>query len=210
MTGMVPIGVLVSGRGSNLGAILDAVDKKFITAGQVKVVISNKPGARALEIAREHKVTTEVLDDAGYPKKSWDYDRKTIETPKSHGVAPATGLIVLAGYFRILTDEFVDMYNMRIMNIHPALLPAFPGLDAQKQAIDHGAKITGCTVHFANKQVDTGPIILQAHVPMADDDTVDSLSERILREEHRIYPEAIRLFTENRLKIEGRRVTLTN
>ena len=210
MTSMVPIGVLVSGRGSNLGAILDAVDKKFITAGLVKVVISNKPRVRALDVAKEHKVTTVVIDDAGYPKKSWDYDRKTIETLKSHGVVPANGLIVLAGYFRILTDEFVDMYNMRIMNIHPALLPAFPGLDAQKQAIDHGAKITGCTVHFADKQVDTGPIILQAHVPIADDDTVDTLSERILREEHRIYPEAIRLFTENRLKIEGRRVTLAN
>ncbi len=210
MTSMVPIGVLVSGRGSNLGAILDAVDRKFITAGKVKVVISNKPRARALEIAREHNVTTVVIDDAGYPKKNWDYDRKTIETLKSHGVTPTNGLIVLAGYFRILTDEFVDMYNMRIMNIHPALLPAFPGLDAQKQALDHGAKITGCTVHFANKQVDTGPIILQAHVPIAEDDTVDTLSERILREEHRIYPEAIRLFTENKLKIEGRRVTLTN
>jgi phosphoribosylglycinamide formyltransferase-1 len=207
---MVPIGVLVSGRGSNLEAILDAVDKKYITKGRVLVVISNRPGVRALEIAEKHHVPVKVIDDDGQPKKSWEYDQHTIKTLQSYGVTPHDGLIVLGGYFRILTDQFIDLFNNRIMNIHPALLPAFPGLDAQKQALENGVKISGCTVHFANKQVDMGPIILQSHVPVQDDDTVASLSERILREEHRIYPEAIRLFTENKLRINGRRVTVTS
>ena len=118
------------------------------------------------------------------------------------------GLVALAGYFRILGSEFVEKYKNRIMNIHPALLPSFPGLEPQKRALEHGVKVSGATVHFAAKDVDSGPIILQAHVPVRDDDTVDTLSERILRQEHRIYPEAIRLFTEGKLKMEGRRVTL--
>ena len=207
---MVPFGVLVSGRGSNLDAILDAVDRKYITKGQVRIVLSNKPGAPALDIAKKHNIPTIVLNDAGHPKRSWDYDQKTIKALQAHGVTPQEGLIILAGYFRILTDQFIDKYPMRIMNIHPALLPAFPGLEAQKQALEHGVKITGCTVHFANKEVDAGPIILQAHVPIRDDDTVETLAARILREEHRIYPEAIRLFTEGKLKITGRRVLITN
>ena len=206
---MVPIGVLVSGRGSNLEAILDAVDEKFITKGEVRVVISNKPGVSALDIAKKHNVPTIVINDDRMPKRSWDYDQKTIKALQAHGVTSEEGLIVLAGYFRILTDEFVDLYNMRIMNVHPALLPAFPGLEPQKHALEHGVKITGCTVHFANKEVDAGPIILQAHIPVRDDDTVDTLSARILREEHRLYPEAIRLFTEDKLKVTGRRVLLS-
>ncbi len=207
---MVPIGVLVSGRGSNLEAILEAVDQKYITNGKVAIVISNIPRVRALEIAEKHRVPTQVIDDTGEPKKSWEYDQKTIETLQLYNVTPQNGLVILAGYFRILTDQFIDLYENRIMNIHPALLPAFPGLEAQKQALQRGVKIAGCTVHFANKEVDAGPIILQAHVPVRDDDTVESLSERILREEHRIYPEAIRLFTENKLKIDGRRVLLAS
>lgn len=207
---MVPIGVLVSGRGSNLEAILDAVDQKYITNGKIAIVISNTPGVRALKIAEEHRVPTQVIEDGGEPKRSWQYDQKTIKMLESYNVTPRDGLVVLAGYFRILTDNFVDLYENRIMNIHPALLPAFPGLEPQKQALERGVKISGCTVHFANKEVDAGPIILQAHVPVRDDDTVESLSERILREEHRIYPEAIRLFTENKLRINGRRVLLAS
>ena len=206
----MPIAVLVSGRGSNLGAILDAVEKKFITNGTVRVVISNKPDAPALEISKKHGVPTEVLNDQGLPKKSWDYDQKTIQLLKQHDVNPGSGLILLAGYFRILSPEFVELFERRILNIHPALLPSFPGLNAQKQALDHGAKITGCTVHFVDKGVDTGPILIQASVPIRDDDTIETLSERILREEHRIYPEAVRLFTDEILTVKDRRVMLSD
>ncbi len=205
---MVPIGVLVSGRGSNLEAILDAVDKKYITKGEVKVVISNKPGVGALEIAKKHRVPTAVLDDKGLPKVDPEYDEKTMATLETYGVNSRDGLVALAGYFRILGLQFVEKYQNRIMNVHPALLPSFSGLEPQKRALEHGVKLSGTTVHFAAKDVDSGPIILQAHVPVRDDDTVDSLSGRILRQEHVIYPEAIRLFTEGKLKIEGRRVTL--
>ena len=205
---MVPIGVLVSGRGSNLEAILDAVDRRYITKGEVRVVVSNKPGVGALEIAKKHGVPTAVLDDKGLPKMDPEYDAKTMATLEAHGVNSREGLVALAGYFRILGSEFVEKYKNRIMNVHPALLPSFPGLGPQKRALEHGVKVSGATVHFAAKDVDSGPIILQAHVPVRDDDTVDTLSDRILRQEHRIYPEAIRLFTEGRLKVEGRRVTL--
>jgi len=205
---LVPIGVLVSGRGSNLEAILDAVDRKYITKGEVRVVVSNKPGVGALEIAKKHGVPTAVLDDKGLPKMDPEYDAKTMATLEAQGVNSREGLVALAGYFRILGSEFVEIYKNRIMNVHPALLPSFPGLEPQKRALEHGVKVSGATVHFAAKDVDSGPIILQAHVPVRDDDTVDTLSERILRQEHRIYPEAIRLFTEGRLKVEGRRVTL--
>ncbi|HEX9196795.1 MAG TPA: phosphoribosylglycinamide formyltransferase [Candidatus Bathyarchaeia archaeon] len=205
---MFPIGVLVSGRGSNLESILDAVDGKYITNGKVSVVVSNKPGVGALEIAKKHGVPTVVLDDKGLPKMDPEYDRKTMTILEAHNVTPKDGLVALAGYFRILSPQFVDHYHDRIMNVHPALLPAFPGLEAQKRALEHGVKVSGATVHFVAKEVDAGPIILQAHVPVRDDDTVETLSERILRQEHRLYPEAIRLFTEDQLKIEGRRVVL--
>ena len=203
---MVPIGVLASGRGSNLNAVLEAVDKHYLTKCEVKIVISNRPNAPALEIARKHHVETITLDDKGVPKKNWDYDQKTVAALQSRGVAPKTGLIVLAGYLRILSEQFVDLYPRRIINVHPALLPSFPGLDAQKQALDHGVKVTGCTVHFVDREVDHGPIILQTPVAIRDDDTVETLSGRILREEHRILPEALRLLTEDQLKLDGRRV----
>jgi phosphoribosylglycinamide formyltransferase-1 len=205
---LVPICVLVSGRGSNLEAILDAVDKHYIAKGQVKLVISNKPSAPALDIAKKYNVPGITIDDQGFPKKSWEYDQKTIATLKTHTVTPKDGLVLLAGYMRILTDHFIDQYRHHVMNVHPALLPSFPGLDAQKQALEYGVKITGCTVHFANTSVDSGPIILQAQVPVREDDTAETLSSRILREEHRIYPEAVRLFTEDKLKVEGRRVII--
>ncbi len=207
---MVSIGILVSGRGSNLEAILDAVDSRYITKGEVKVVISNKPGVHALVIASNHKVPGKVVDDHGFPKKSWEYDQKTIASLKSHGVGPKEGLILLAGYFRILSPEFVTLYERRIMNVHPALLPAYPGLEAQKQALEQGAKVTGCTIHFVDKGVDTGPIILQAPVPVRDDDTVETLSAKLLREEHRLYPEAVRLFTEGKLVVKDRRVLIAS
>ncbi len=207
---MVPIGVLASGRGSNVEAVLEAVDNRYLTKCQVKIVISNRLNATALDVAKKHHVETITLDDKGVPKKNWDYDQKTIAALKSHGVDPKTGLIVLAGYLRILSEEFVDLYPRRIINVHPALLPSFPGLEAQKQALDHGVKVTGCTVHFVDREVDHGPIILQTPVAIRDDDSVETLSGRILREEHRILPEAIRLLTEDQLELEGRRVVFKN
>lgn len=205
---MTPVAVLVSGRGSNLEAILDAVDKRYLTKGHVKIVISNKPGVGALEIAEKHHVPTVVLDDKGLPKMDPEYDKKTMATLEAHGVTPQEGLVALAGYFRIIGPQFVDKYRNRIMNVHPALLPSFPGLEPQKRALEHGVKITGATIHFVANEVDAGPIILQSTVSIRDDDTVETLSERILRQEHRLYPEAIRLFTEGQLKMEGRRVLL--
>ncbi|OLC81410.1 MAG: phosphoribosylglycinamide formyltransferase, partial [Thaumarchaeota archaeon 13_1_40CM_3_50_5] len=162
------------------------------------------------DVAKKHHVETITLDDKGVPKKNWDYDQKTIAALQSRGVAPKTGLIVLAGYLRILSEQFVDLYARRIINVHPALLPSFPGLEAQKQALDHGVKITGCTVHFVDREVDHGPIILQTPVAIRDDDTSETLSGRILREEHRILPEALRLLTEDQLKVDGRRVLFKN
>ena len=206
---MIHIGVLVSGRGSNLEALLDAVDNHYITNGKVKVVLSNKPNSTALDIAEKHSVPGVTVDDHGFPKKSLEYDQRVIAALKSHAVTPKEGLVLLAGYMRIVSDPFIDEYHNRIMNVHPVLLPSFPGLEAQRQALDHGVKVAGCTVHFAEKTVDAGPIILQAHVPVREDDTVESLSSRILREEHRIYPEAVRLFTEDKLRVEGRRVVIT-
>jgi len=207
---MVPIGILASGRGSNLDSILDAVDNHYLNKCEVKIVISNRPNAPALDIAKKHHVQTITLDDKNVPKKNWDYDQKTIAALQSGGVAPKNGLIVLAGYLRILSEQFVDLYPRRIINVHPALLPSFPGLEAQKQALDHGVKITGCTVHLVDREVDHGPIILQTAVAIRDDDTVETLSSRILREEHRILPEAIRLLTEDQLRFEGRRVLFKN
>ena len=207
---MVPIGVLASGRGSNLDAVLDAIDNHYLTKCEVKIVISNRPNAPALDVAKKHHVETITLDDKGVSKKNWDYDQKTIAVLQSLGVAPKIGLIVLAGYLRILSEQFVDLYPRRIINVHPALLPSFPGLEAQKQALDHGVKVTGCTVHFVDREVDHGPIILQAPVAIRDDDTVETLSGRILREEHRILPEALRLLSEDQLKLEGRKVLFKN
>lgn len=207
---MVPIGVLASGRGSNLDAVLDAIDNRYLVKCEAKIVISNRPNAPALDIAKKHHVQTIILDDKGVPKKDWDYDQKTIAALKSHGVLSKEGLIVLAGYMRILSEQFVDLYPRRIINVHPALLPSFPGLEAQKQALDHGVKLTGCTIHLVDREVDHGPIILQTAVAVRDDDTVETLSSRILREEHRILPEAIRLLTEDQLRFEGRRVLFKN
>src|SRR5438309_3112166 len=201
---VVPIAVLVSGRGTNLDAVLEAIDEKYITNGAAKVVISNKPDAPALDIARKHNVPAKILDDHGLPKKSWEYDQRTIRLLQEHGVKPQDGLILLSGYFRILTPEFVGLYERRILNIHPALLPAFPGLDAQKQALDHGAKITGCTVHFVDEELDHGPIIVQRAVPVLDDDDEATLSARILAEEHIAYSEAIAKVLSGECEITGR------
>ena len=139
----------------------------------------------------------------------WDYDKKIIQVLKKHGVTPTNGLICLAGFMRIISPQFIKKYKNRIMNIHPALLPSFPGLDVQKQAVEHGVKFSGCTVHFVDTGVDTGPIIIQAVVKVKNNDTGDSLAKRILKQEHKIYPEAVRLFAKKKIRISGRRAIIS-
>jgi len=198
---MLKIAVLVSGRGSNLQSIIDAVESCKIN-GNIEAVISNKKDAYALERAKKHHVEGIFIDPSLYKTKE-DYDKAVIKVLEEKNI----GLVCLAGFMRILTPYFVNKYKGRIINIHPSLLPAFPGLDAQKKALEYGVKFSGATVHFVEEGVDSGPIILQAIVPVMDTDTPDTLSERILKEEHKIYPEAVRLFSEGKLIVKGRRVS---
>jgi len=199
---MIRIAVLVSGRGSNLQALIDAIESGILKGkAQISIVVSNIPGVTALDRAKKHGIKTAVVDGKEYRDKS-AYEQQIIKVLEGEKV----DLICLAGYMRLLSPEFIKHFKGRIMNIHPALLPAFPGLHVQKAALDHGVKFSGCTVHFVDEGCDTGPIIIQAVVPVLDDDTEESLSARILEQEHKIYPEAIRLYSEGKLKIEGRRV----
>jgi phosphoribosylglycinamide formyltransferase-1 len=200
---MIRIGVLASGRGSNLQALLDACGEGRID-GEVAVVLSDKADAYALERARKAGVAAIFLDPATYGGRN-AYNRALAETLK----ARAIDLVCLAGYMRIVRKPLLEAYPGRMLNIHPSLLPAFPGLDAQAQALVHGVKVAGCTVHFVTEGMDEGPIVMQAAVPVLEGDTVASLSERILVEEHRIYPEAVQLFATGRLKLAGRRVVDT-
>jgi len=194
------LAVLASGRGSNLQAIIDAIEEGRLKA-VLAVVISNKAEAQALERARRHGAPAVFLDPKTTPGRE-AYDAVILEHLRKHDV----GLVALAGYMKIVTRVLIDAYVNRIMNIHPSLLPSFPGLKAQQQALDRGAKVSGCTVHFVEEGVDTGPIIQQAAVPVLEGDTAESLEARILEQEHRIYPEAIQLFAEGSLAVEGRRV----
>ncbi len=202
----VNIGVLASGDGTNLQALIDSEEAKKLGKGAIRIVISNKPDAYALERAKKHSIKAEYIDPTEYKGKRWEYDQLVAKALQENQVTPQQGLLVLAGYMRILSPEFVRLYKTRIMNIHPALLPAFPGLEAPKQALEYGAKVSGVTVHFVDEGVDTGPIIMQETVPIHEDDTVETLTQRIHLVEHRLYPEAVRLFTEGKLAVEGRRV----
>lgn len=196
----VKIAVLVSGRGSNLQAIMDSIEKGYIKNAAINVVISNKADAYALERARNHGINAVFLDPNEYGRD--EYDRAILNVLNQYD----TDLLLLAGYFRILGNEIIKAYRNRIMNIHPSLLPAFKGLHAQRQAFEYGVKVAGCTVHFVDEGLDSGPIILQNCVPVLPGDTEETLTARILEQEHVIYPEAVRLFTEGKLKIEGRNV----
>ncbi|WP_197742244.1 phosphoribosylglycinamide formyltransferase [Nitrospira sp. KM1] len=200
------VAVLASGRGSNLQAIIDAIEVGTVHA-TIVAVISNKKDSGALERARKHGVRDLFVDPkpfAGRPDSREVYDRELLEQLNKHDVE----LVLLAGYMKIVTGVLVNAYANRMMNIHPSLLPSFPGLDVQKKAIEWGCKLAGCTVHFVTEGVDEGPIILQAAVPILDDDTPEILAARILEQEHKIYPRAVQLFAEGRLRVEGRRVTI--
>lgn len=198
------IAVLASGRGSNLQAVIEAIEAGTVQA-KIVAVISNKKDAPALERARRHGLSTLFVDPkpyAGTPDSREAYDRALLDVLQRHDVE----LVLLAGYMKIVTRILVEAFANRMMNIHPSLLPSFPGLDVQKKAIEWGCKLAGCTVHFVTEGVDEGPIILQAAVPILDDDTSDTLSARILAQEHKIYPRAVQLFAEGRLRVESRRV----
>ena len=186
-------------------AILEAVEKRNIPI-KPAVVISNKSTARGLKIARKLGVQTEIVESKGFQGSRWEYDKKIISVLKKYQVTPKNGLICLAGFMRIISPEFIKKYKNCVLNIHPAILPAFPGLDAQKQAIDHGVKYSGCTVHFADDGVDSGPIIVQAIVKVKDDDTEETLSKKILAKEHKAYVKAVKLIAENKIKVVGRKV----
>jgi phosphoribosylglycinamide formyltransferase-1 len=191
-----------------MDAILAAAKSGRIKNIKPSVVISNKPDAAGLKIAFEkYHIPTKVIPPNGL--KGWDYDQKVVAALQAHGVTPQTGLVCLAGFMRIISPEFVWQYKMRILNIHPALLPSFPGLHAQKQALDAGVRVTGCTVHFVDEGVDSGPVILQKSVPVMDGDDEETLSARILEQEHQLYPEAVGLFCEGRIKMQGRSVSIT-
>jgi phosphoribosylglycinamide formyltransferase-1 len=200
------IAVLASGRGSNLQAIIDGIEAGQVPA-QLVAVISNKPDAVALERARKHAVQDIFIDPkpfAGRPDSREAYDRALLDVLEKLDVE----LVLLAGYMKIVTAVLVNAFTNRMMNIHPSLLPSFPGLDVQRKAIEWGCKLAGCTVHFVTEGVDEGPIIIQAAVPVFDRDTPEILAARILEQEHKIYPRAVQLFAEGRLKVEGRRVLI--
>nr|WP_232202937.1 phosphoribosylglycinamide formyltransferase [Candidatus Nitrosopumilus koreensis] len=188
-------------------SILKAIKKKKIPINPA-IVISNKPDAKGLKIAQKLGINTEVVESKGFKGNRAEYDEKIMEVLTKYGVSPRNGLVCLAGFMRIISPEFVKKYKNRIINIHPALLPSFPGLDAQKQALDYGAKFSGCTVHFVDSGMDTGPVIIQSVVRVKENDTEHSLSKRILKEEHKIYPEAVNLFARKKIKVHGRKTKI--
>jgi phosphoribosylglycinamide formyltransferase-1 len=197
------LGVLVSGAGTNLGALLAAMRAGDLAPAEIAAVVSNRPGAGALERAAEAGVPAEVVDHRAFLTRA-DFEEALLASLEARGVEG----VILAGFMRVLTSRFIDAFPGRIINTHPALCPAFPGVDAPRQAIEHGVKVSGCTVHLVDAGVDTGPIILQAAVLVEPVDTAETLHRRIQREEHRLLPEAARLLAAGRLRLEGRRVRI--
>jgi phosphoribosylglycinamide formyltransferase-1 len=198
------IGVLLSGRGSNFEALADSVSAGRIRNAEIGLVLSNREGAPGVERAKARGVATRVIPSKGLEREA--YDRQVVAALREANVE----LVCLAGYMRLLSPYFVAAFPQRILNIHPSLLPSFPGLESQKQALDYGVKFAGCTVHFVDENLDAGPIVLQAVVPVEGSDTENTLSARILKEEHKIYPEAVEIVLQGKYKIEGRRVILTS
>ena len=198
------IGVLLSGRGSNFEALAESIVSGRIPNAEIAIVVSNREGAPGLELAKSRGIATRAIPSKGLERET--YDRQVVAVLNEQKV----DLVCLAGYMRLLSPYFVAAFPNRILNIHPSLLPSFPGLESQRQALEYGVKFAGCTVHFVDENLDAGPIVLQAVLPVNDDDTEDTLSARILQEEHRIYSEAVRIVLEGRYKIEGRRVIQSN
>jgi phosphoribosylglycinamide formyltransferase-1 len=195
------LGILISGRGSNFEAIANAISRRKLDA-EIAIVISNRAAAGGLEIARERGIPMRVIESRGMEREA--YDKLVIEELRTHEV----DLVCLAGFMRLLSASFVQAFPGRVLNIHPSLLPAFPGLDAQRQALEYGVKITGCTVHIVDEFLDSGPILVQSAVPVLDEDTVETLSARILAQEHLIYAKAIQYLADGRITFDGRRVLI--
>jgi phosphoribosylglycinamide formyltransferase-1 len=202
MAKIVDIGILVSGSGSNLQSIIDHIEDHRLDA-RIQVVVSNNPEAYALERIKKYGIPAVIIDHREFGSRE-AFDLKMIEVLRDHQVE----LVVMAGFMRVLTPVFLNAFPTRIINIHPALLPSFQGTHAQRRAFEYGVKFSGCTVHFADEGVDTGPIIIQALVPVRDDDTEETLADRILREEHRIYPQAIQFYAEGRIQLVGRKIRI--
>jgi phosphoribosylglycinamide formyltransferase-1 len=202
MADLLKLGILISGNGSNLQSIIDYIEKGSLKA-TIKIVISNNPDAYGLTRAKKHGIPVVILKNGDFINKE-DFDLELINILKNNSV----DLVILAGFMRVLTPTFLKAFTQKIMNIHPALLPSFPGIHGQKQALEYGVKLSGCTVHFVDEGVDTGPIIIQSAVQVFDDDTEETLAARILKEEHRIYPQAIQFFAEGRMEIKERKVRI--
>jgi len=204
---LLNLGILISGRGSNMESILKSIKTKKIPINPA-VVISNKIDAKGLAIAKKMGVNVEVVESKNFKGTRAEFDEKIMNILVKYGVTPRNGLVCLAGFMRIISPEFVKKYKNKIINIHPALLPAFPGLNSQKQALDYGAKYSGCTVHFVDAGMDTGAVIIQSIVEIKNKDTEKSLSKKILKEEHRIYPQAVSLFARKKIKVSGRKTII--
>ena len=204
---LLNLGILISGRGSNMESILKAIKREKMLINPA-VVISNNSDAVGIKVAQRLGVKTEIVESRGFAGSRLDYDKKIMQVLSRYGVTEKNGLVCLAGFMRIISPEFIRKYKNRMLNIHPAILPSFPGLHAQRQAVEYGVKYSGCTVHFVDEEVDTGPIILQAIVKVKDNDTEDTLSKKILAKEHVIYPQAVKLFAEGRIKMSGRKTAI--
>ena len=202
---LLKLAILISGRGSNMKAILDAIEKQNIPI-KPTVIISNKATAKGLKIAKKIGIQTEIVESKGFQGNRWEYDQKIMRVLNKYEITTNNSLICLAGFMRILSPEFIKKFKNRILNIHPAILPAFPGLDAQKQAIESGVRYSGCTVHFVDEGVDTGPILVQEIVKIKNDDTEETLSKRILAKEHKAYAKAVKLIAEKKISVIGRKV----
>jgi phosphoribosylglycinamide formyltransferase-1 len=202
MADLLKLGILISGNGSNLQSIIDHIEKGSLKA-IIKIVISNNPDAYGITRAKKHGIPVVVLKNGNFKNKE-DFDLELINILKNNSV----DLVILAGFMRIITSTLLNAFPQKIMNIHPALLPSFPGIHGQKQALEYGVKLSGCTVHFVDESVDTGPIIIQSAVQVFDNDTEETLAARILKEEHKIYPQAIQFFAEGRMEIKGRKVRI--
>jgi phosphoribosylglycinamide formyltransferase-1 len=202
MADLLKLGILISGNGSNLQSIVDNIEQGSLKA-IIKIVVSNNPEAYGITRAKKHGIPVVVFKNDEFKNKE-DFDSELVKILKNEGVE----LVILAGFMRIITPTLLKAFAGRIMNIHPALLPSFPGIHGQKQALDYGVKLSGCTVHFVDEGVDTGPIIIQSAVQVFDDDTEETLAARILKEEHKIYPRAIQFFAEGKIEINGRKVRI--
>jgi len=202
MSNPLPLGILASGSGTNLQAIIDAIEDGRVPA-EIRVVICNRANAKAMERAEQNGIPTELVDHKAFASREL-FDEHVVGVLRDKQVE----LVCLAGFDRLLSPVFIRAFPNRILNVHPALLPAFPGMNAQRQALEYGVRIAGCTVHIVDEQTDHGPIVIQAAVPVYSDDTVESVTDRILAEEHRIYPEAVCLFAEGRIRIDGRRIRI--